>query len=272
MKRKKADRALLFLLLILTAPLLFPLFVMISFSLRDRKLVFASLLFPTNPTLSNYATIFRDQILMRYLMNSIVLSILVAMIAILVSIITGYGFSRFQFKFKSLLLYFIFATRMFPPILVAVGFFKFIIRLGLYDNIFSLILVNSASVLPFSIWMMKGYFDRIPKSIDEAAMIDGCSKISACFRVVVPISSPGIVAVGIWSFVSAWGEYLYANTFISSISKRMITTGIVDLLGHFIVQWGLVMAYAIIVSAPILILFVFLQQYFVRGLAEGGVK
>jgi multiple sugar transport system permease protein len=272
MKRKNANRALLFLLLILTALSSFPLFIMISFSLRDRNLVFASLLFPTKPTLSNYATIFRDQTLMRYLMNSIVLSISVAMIAILVSIITGYGFSRFQFKFKSILLYFMFATRMFPPILVAVGFFKVFIRLGLYNNLFGLIMVNSAMTLPFSIWMMKGYFDRIPKSIDEAAMIDGCSRINVCFRVVVPISSPGIVAVGIWSFVFSWGEYLYANTFISSVSKQMITTGLVDLLGHFIIQWGLVMAYAIIISAPILILFVFLQQYFVSGLTEGGVK
>jgi multiple sugar transport system permease protein len=272
MKRKKADRALLFLLLILTALSSFPLFIMISFSLRDRELVFASLLFPIKPTLNNYATILRDQILMRCLMNSIVLSILVAMIAILVSIITGYGFSRFQFKFKSLLLYLTFATTMFPPILVAVGFFKVIVRLHLYDNLFSLILVNTASILPFSIWMMKGYFDKIPKSIEEAAMIDGCSRISACFQVVVPISLPGIVAVGIWSFLFAWCEYLYASTFVGSVSKRMITTGIVELLGHFIIQWGLVMAYAIIISAPILILFVFLQQYFVSGLTAGGVK
>jgi multiple sugar transport system permease protein len=90
--------------------------------------------------------------------------------------------------------------------------------------------------------------------------------------VVVPISLPGIVAVGIWSFLFAWCEYLYASTFVGSVSKRMITTGIVELLGHFIIQWGLVMAYAIIVSAPILILFVFLQQYFVSGLTAGGVK
>jgi len=273
MKRKKVDRALLFLILIiLTVISSFPLFIMISFSLRNQELVFASILFPTSPTLSNYATILHDPLLMRYLLNSFVLSISVAILSILVSIITGYGLSRFQFKHKLFLLYSLFATRSFAPILIAVGFFKLIIRLGLYDNIISLILVNSAVTLPVSIWMMKDYFDRIPISIDEAAMIDGCSRVSACFRVVIPISLPGIIAIGIYSFVSTWSEYLFANTFTASASKRMITTGIVELLGRFVVQWGLVMAYAIIVSAPILILFIFLQQYFVSGLAEGGVK
>lgn len=271
-KRKKTDRALLFLLIIFTALTLFPLFIMISFSLRGRSLVFASILFPIEPTIDNYVTIFQDPLLMGQLRNSVVLSILVTMICVLVSIITGYGFSRFQFKFKLPLLYYTFATRMFPPILIAIGFFKVITRLNLYDNIFSLLLVNTATALPFSIWMVKNYFDKIPKSIDESAMIDGCSRIKACFLVIVPIGTPVFLAVGMWTFLSTWSEYLYANTFIVSTAKQMITTGIVTLLGHYVVNWGLVMAYAIVISAPILVLFVFLQKYFLGGLTEGGIK
>jgi len=271
-KKRKSNTSLFVVLLIFTVILSFPLMVMISFSLRPSEVVFASILVPLEITAKNFVSVFSNDLLMRFILNSIILSLSVAGVAIIISVITGYGFSRFRFSGKEDLLLLMFATQMFPPVLVAVGFFEIIVKIGLYDNIISLILVNSALTLPFSIWMMKGYFDSIPKSIDEAAMIDGCSRIGACFKVVVPISIPGVLATGIWAFVQTWSEYLFALTFTSSASNRMVTTGIVDLTGHFVVNWGELMAYALIASAPILCLFVFLQQYFVSGLTAGAVK
>ena len=132
--------------------------------------------------------------------------------------------------------------------------------------------MNTAGSLPFAIWMIKGYFDGIPKNIDRAVMIDGCSYWKAYLKVIIPISIPGILAIGIYSFLRVWSEYLYATIFMVCNYKNMVTNGIIQLLGYFIVQWGLIMAYAIIISAPILIIFVVLQKYFVSGLTGGVAK
>lgn len=270
-KKKKTKINFIFLILI-TIISMFPIAVMVSFSFRSRATVFSSIFFPVSPTIENYMSIFKNKLLMKYLFNSFSLATFVTLLSITLGTTTGYGLSRYKFKGQKALLILLFSTQMAPPVFIATGLFKLIIRLGLYNNLLSLILINTAGTLPFAIWMMKGYFDGIPKSIDEAAMIDGCSCWKAYLKIIIPVSTPGILAIGIYSFLMGWSEYLYATIFMVGNDKNMVTTGIVHLLGRFIIQWGLVMAYAIIISAPILILFVVLQRYFVSGLTGGAVK
>ena len=161
---------------------------------------------------------------------------------------------------------------MFSPIIVVIALYKLIIALHLIDTQLSLIIVNAVFTLAFAIWMMNGYFATIPKEIEEAALIDGCSRWQTMMRITLPIAMPGIVTVIIYTFISAWNEFMFALTFINSTDKRPLTVGLYNFVGRWQVSWQYLMAAALLAILPVILLFMVIEKQLVQGLAGGAVK
>ena len=167
---------------------------------------------------------------------------------------------------------FLIITQMFPLVLLCIPYFRVFVRLGLYDTLTSLILVYPTFTLPFCILMLRSYFAKIPQDMEEAAMVDGCSRLGAIFRILLPLSYPALIGAGLYTFLLAWNEFLFAVVLIESWEKRVITMAIYSLLAEFVTEWNMMMAFSVLASAPLVVAFIFLQRYFVRGMTVGAIK
>ena len=190
----------------------------------------------------------------------------------LISIPAGYAIARLRFTGKKTILYSFLVIQMFSPVIVIIALFKIVRQLGLIDSFLGLILANTIFTVPFTIWMLNGYFSSIPIEIEEAARIDGCTRIGALLRIIIPIAAPGLVTTTIYTFIYAWNEFLFAFTFIQSNDKTPITTGLYAYVGRFLVKWELLLTAAFIALLPVLILFYLIEKRLVKGLAGGAVK
>jgi len=161
---------------------------------------------------------------------------------------------------------------MFSPVIVVISLFKIIARLGLLNNLLSLIFTNGVFTLAFAIWLLSGYFSSVPKEIEEAALIDGCSRMQSVVRVLLPVAMPGVITTVIYTFITAWNEFMFALTFITSMDKRPLTLGLYNFVGRWTVQWQYLMAAAILALIPVVVLFMFIERDLVKGLAGGAVK
>lgn len=218
----------------------------------------------------NYPTVFRAFYV--YFGNSLKVAVTSTALSVILALLAGYGFSRFRFRHKQTLLNYVLLGRMFPPILLALGFFAVIQKIGLYDNLSSVILMDTIYTLPFSVWMIKNYFDAIPHELDEAAMIDGCGRTSVMVRIILPVSLPGVMATAVYCFLLSWNEFLYALTFILSEEKRVVTVAMGDLIGEWGTNYPELMALSALVSVPLMIVFMVVQKFLIQGLAAGSVK
>jgi multiple sugar transport system permease protein len=183
----------------------------------------------------------------------------------------AYAFSRFRFRGRRLLMLQFLVINMFPLVLLILPLFILMKTLGLVDTYLALIIANSTVAIPFSVWMMTSYIDGIPRSLDEAAMTDGCSRFGALFRVVLPLCTPGIIATGVYIFITAWNEYLYALT-LGGRSVKPITVAIQTLIGEYQVEWGLLTAGGIVGAMPATVLFLLIQKRLIAGMTQGAVK
>jgi multiple sugar transport system permease protein len=161
---------------------------------------------------------------------------------------------------------------MFPLVLLCIPYFRVVVRLGLYDTLTSLIVVYTTFTLPFCILMLRSYFAAIPKDMEEAAMVDGCSRLGAIARTLLPMSFPALVGAGLYTFLLAWNEFLFAVVLIESWEKRVITVAIYSLLAEFVTEWNMMMAFSVLASAPLVVAFIFLQRYVVAGMTAGAIK
>jgi len=189
-----------------------------------------------------------------------------------VASLAAYGFSRYKYKANNYLLVFLILAQMFPPVLLVIPYFMFTIQLNFYDTYWALILTYISVLLPFSTLMLKSYFDTIPRSLEEAAMIDGCSRLQTIRMIVFPLSVPGIIATAVYSFLQAWNEYLLAVTLTERWEYRTVTAGVGFLVGEFTSEWNQMMALSVLGSLPLLIVFLFAQKYMMKGLTLGSVK
>lgn len=228
--------------------------------------------FPVNPTLENVIKIFSEEKYLRFFLNSWLVSLSVVTITISLASFAGYGFSRLSFHRSQVALLSMLIPQMIAPIVLIIPLFILMKGLRLYNTYLSLILAISAYVLPFSIWMLTGFFQTIPTSIEEAALIDGCSRIQCFLKIVVPLSKPGIVAIAIYSFIIAWNDYLFCLTLTGSEKMRTMPVAVAALKGQYEVHWTLIMTLLILITIPVIILFIFLQRYLVQGLTRGAVK
>lgn len=219
-----------------------------------------------------YVAIFTNPETMRFFLNSYVVAGSVTILTLLVAIQAAYAFSRFEFRGKRILNVVIVSVQAVPPITLLIPYFGLMVALGLYNSYAGLILTYMVFTLPYAIIMMTGYFNTLPKELDEAVRVDGAGSMMALWRILVPISVPGIVSVGIYTFMIAWNEYLFALTLTRSIDMRTVPIGIQLLMGQHSYDWNQIMAMSVLGSIPVLILFLFFQRYFISGLTAGSVK
>jgi len=222
-------------------------------------------------TLENYTRLFRTVGFFKNLVDSFIIASGTVVVGLTLSVTAAYAFSRFSFPGRRLLLLQFLLINMFPIVLLILPLFILMRVVGLLDTHAGLIVANSTIAIPFSVWMMTSYMNGIPKSLDEAAMTDGCSRMGALVRVVLPLCVPGIVATGIYIFITAWNEYLYALT-LGGRNVKPITVAIQTLIGEYQVQWGLLTAGGIVGALPATILFLIVQRQLVSGLTQGAVK
>ena len=252
----------------------FPIIWMLSSSFKSNTEIFEypPRLITENFSFGAYSTIISDPVKVRFFINSYVVSLSVTALTLVTAIFAAYAFSRFQFRLKPALNVIIVSVQAVPPITLLIPYFGLMVTLKLYNTYPGLILTYMVFTLPYAIVMMTGYFNTLPRELDEAVKVDGGRTITALWRVLVPISIPGIVSVGIYTFMIAWNEYLFALTLTKTQDMRTVPIGIQLLMGQHSYEWNEMMAMSILGCIPILFLFLFFQRYFIGGMSAGAVK
>jgi multiple sugar transport system permease protein len=205
------------------------------------------------------------------MVHSLIVAAGTTVLGLFVSVTAAYAFSRFRFAGRRVLMMQFLLVNMFPVVLLILPLFVMMRRLGLLDTHAALIIANATVAIPFSVWMLTSYINAIPKSLDEAAMTDGCSRLQALRRVILPLAMPGIISTGIYIFITAWNEYLYALT-LGGRNVRTVTVAVQTLIGEYQIEWGLLSAGGVVGALPATILFLIAQRRLIGGLTQGAVK
>ncbi|MCY4145797.1 MAG: carbohydrate ABC transporter permease [Chloroflexi bacterium] len=219
-----------------------------------------------------YLAVLGDARQLRFFFNSYLVALLVTICTVVASILAGYSFSRYDFRFKRFLTLVIIGVQSVPPITLMIPYFGLIVWLGLYNSYAALVLTYMVFTLSYAIIMMTGYFNTLPRDLDEAVMIDGGGSFVTLWRILVPISLPGIVSVGVYTFMLAWNEFLFALTLTRTNDMRTVPIGIHLLMGQHSFEWNQMMALSVLGSLPVLILFLLFQRYFIAGMSAGSIK
>jgi multiple sugar transport system permease protein len=265
-------------LALLTAFTLTPVLVMLSSSLKPLQDVQGPFRWiPSTLTFRPYVDIWTTVPLAKYFVNSLIVAGGATVCSVLIAILAAYAVSRYRFKGRKLFTITVLSTQMFPGILFLLPLFIIFVNIGnatgvaLYGSRGGLILTYLTFSLPFSIWMLAGYFDSIPRDLDEAALVDGCGPIGALLRIILPAAVPGIIAVSVYAFMTAWGEVLFASV-MTNEATRTLAVGLQGYATQNDVYWNQVMAASLVVSVPVVAGFLLLQRYLVAGLTAGAVK
>jgi multiple sugar transport system permease protein len=265
-------------LLVLSFVTIFPLYTIVVSSIKplgDVRGTFHWI--PTHITLKPYVDIWKTIPLAHYFLNSVIVSTCATVLSVTIAIFAAYAISRYRFRGRQAFTLTVLATQMFPGILFLLPLFVIFVNIeksfgiALYGTYPGLIITYLTFSLPFSIWMLVGYFNSIPPALEEAAMVDGATPLGALFRVLIPVSLPGIVAVAIFAFITAWGEVLFASV-LTTDSTRTLAIGLRNYASQSNVYWNQLMAASIVVSLPVVVAFLAAQRYIVGGLTAGGVK
>jgi len=228
---------------------------------------------PQGATLDAFGQVVFESGLAQWLFNSLVITLGTAAVGLVMSATSAYAFSRFKFRGRGLSLTFLFATQLIPGIMLLVPIYLLAVQLDLVSTYRGLVIAYSVTSIPFSIWILKGYYDTVPIDLEEAALIDGCSQLQAFWKILLPLSLPALAIVFLFNFLAAWGEYFTASVLIGSKEELLTwTLGVARFQGQFQTQWNELSAASIIVSLPVVILFVYTSRYLVSGLTLGGVK
>ncbi|MGL6208867.1 MAG: carbohydrate ABC transporter permease [Paracoccaceae bacterium] len=271
-----AGRGFLVLLLIFTV---LPMAWMILTSLKSQ---FAAMQYPpqwwpNEPTIGNYTKLLdptnkTGAEFLLYFWNSLYVSTATTILGVVVAVPAAYAFSRFRFPGRTFLFFAVLLRNMFPAVVFLMPLFLLMRWMGLVGTQTALILTYLTFGLPLSIWLLKGFYDNIPIQLEQAARIDGATRFQAFLLIVMPLSTPGIIATGIFSFIGAWNEYVYAATFINDQDRMTLPVGIQRFFAEFATDWPGLMAATFLMSVPVVVMFLILQKYFVKALTEGAVK
>jgi multiple sugar transport system permease protein len=254
--------------------LFFPIYWMFNTSLapQDQLYVYPPRIIHPNATVAAYVKIFRERPIARWMMNSLVVVLLTGACSLVISVLAGYSLSRYRVRGSGSLGYVLLASRMLPTTLLVIPLFVFMSNLKLINTLWSVVLANVTFIMPFATWMLKGYFDSIPRELEEAAYIDGTSRLGALLRVTMPLAAPGVAATALYSAILAWDEYLFARTFLNTNSVWTISVGLGSFRGEYITFWNEVMAASLVGTLPIIVIFLLLERQLVGGLTAGAVK
>ena len=261
-------------LIIFTIFATYPILRVVGISLRpgDRLLSKSLAIIPSNATVSTYITLFTDEPFLLWMGNSLIVSAAVTLVGVGLAATAGYAFSRYKFIGRDTAMISLITTQMFPVTMLLLPLFIMLIKLKMYDTYISLIIAYAATALPFTTWQMKGYYDTIPYSLEEAAGIDGCTQFSTFWRIVLPLAAPALVITALFSFMTAWSEYLVAAVLIQDPNLFTLPLGLKMFQSAMETSWGLYSAGAVVVSIPVVVLFLFLSKWLVSGLTLGSVK
>ena len=221
--------------------------------------------------IDNYTRLLEQTSFLGNMGHSLIVALGTVALVLGVAVTAAYAFSRFRFAGRRLLMLQFLVVNMFPVVLLILPLFVMMRRFGILDTHVGLILANATAAIPFAVWMLTSYVGAIPKSLDEAAMIDGCSRLSALRRIVLPLALPGIISTGIYVFITSWNEYLYALT-LGGRNVRTVTVAIQTLIGEYQIEWGLLAAGGVVGALPVTLLFLIVQRRLVGGLTQGAVK
>jgi ABC-type glycerol-3-phosphate transport system permease component len=227
---------------------------------------------PNAPTLLNYGTVLFHSNIPRYFLNSVIISVGSTGLALILAIFASYGFARFTFRGKTWLQSFVLVGQLLPTAAIIVPLFITLRWLGLVNTYWGLILVYMIITLPLSVWMLTSYFKAIPVELEEAAIIDGASRLGVLFRITLPLSLPGLVAVIVYAFVTTWNEFIFALCFATDSSVKTLPIGLAEFSTEFNTDWGGVMAASMVMTIPVALLFIVFQRLFVGGLTAGATK
>lgn len=255
--------------------LLFPLYWMFISSFKTNLSLYKipPQFFPAEPVGDNYREIVKSREFLTYFGNNFLVSSCATLLTMTVSVLAGWGLSRMRSNVADRVCVGLLSIQIFPVVGLIIALYTFFLTLGLLDTRTGLVLVLSATTIPFSTWLLKGFFDDLPRSLEEAAEIDGCSRIRILTDIVLPLSKPGLLAIGIYTFMVAWDDFLYCLTLIVSDGFRTLSVGIsMRYLGEVSYDWAQVTTVSVIGSAPMYLLFLFFQRYMVQGLTAGAVK
>jgi multiple sugar transport system permease protein len=262
---------LLVLMLLWTA---IPFYWMIVTSLKYDKEIYGyeATLIPQRPTLANYATVFRETPYLLYLRNSVAVAVGSTVLSMIIAVLGAYAIARLNFPGRALLARSLVFTYLVPTSLLFIPMFALMSALRLTDSLHGLIIAYLGFDVPFCTWLLMGYFKSVPVELEEAARVDGCNRVGALLRVVLPMSLPALVVVTFFSFTHAWNEFLYAYVFTSTTSARTVTTGLVNFMSQDVFFWGPLMASTVMSALPPVLMFLVFQRWVVKGLTLGGVK
>lgn len=274
-KRKLGKIGRTVLIFAMTIVLILPFLWMISTSFKEADEVFQEVpkWLPRKFGFRNYVNIWNRGYFKTYFVNSLIVSFATMGISLIVAMFAGYGISRFRFRGRTIFSVILIVVQMFPSMLLLIPLYMIMSKLGLLNTYFSMVIAYTTFAMPFCTWMIKGYFDTIPVTLEDAARIDGCSRLRILFKIIMPLAAPGIVTVAMFAFILSWQEYMYALTFARTEDMRTITVGIALMQGqHGSVDWGQIMAGSVLACLPGLLLFTYLEKYLVQGYTMGAVK
>ena len=270
--KRGIGRFLIYLgVIIMCAWAVFPVFWMVSISLRQPIYTFNPAVWFFRPTLVNYIAVFVEQGFLRFLINSVIVAVFSTLLAMVIGTLAAYGFSRYRFKYNSVFLFILLFIRTLPAIAIVIPIFLIARFLGVLDTRVLLVFVYLIFNVPFTVWMMKGFFDEIPKEIEEAGMVDGCTSLQSLRLVILPIVQPGLVATAIFCIISSWNEFIFSMILTSMRSMTAPT-----IVGRFLsvtgVAWGEMSAVGTMAIIPVLVFAMIVQKNMIRGLSFGAVK
>nr|WP_308249724.1 carbohydrate ABC transporter permease [Sphaerisporangium fuscum] len=225
-----------------------------------------------SPTLDNYIQVFTQTAFPRWLFNSLFVAGLTTVVGVLLSATTGYAVSRFRFPGHRSIMWMLLVVQMFPVAVLIVPIYNLLAGLGLINQFPGLVIAYLTSTIPFCAWMMKGYFDSVPVEIDEAGRVDGLTPFGTFWRLILPLSKPGLAVAAFYSFITAWAEVAYAVAFMTGDDKYTLAVGLGQFVGQHKAEWGLLTASAVLIAAPAAVVFLLVQRHLVTGLTAGATK
>ncbi len=261
-------------LLVCIVAALFPAIWMVLSSVKPTSELFVSppRFFTAFPTFSNFARVLFETSIPRSFVNSLLIATISMVSTLFISLLAGYGFSRFEFKGNKMLSGSLLFGQMMPAIVLLLPLYKIYSRVNLIDTYQVNIISNIALNIPMAVLTLTAFFAGVPKELDEAGLIDGCNRFSALFKILVPSISPGIVTVCIYTFLNTWEEFIFAFNFTNSAKYKTLSIALKEFKGQFIIDWGGMMSAAVVISVPVLFIFLLCNKYFIKGITSGAVK
>lgn len=273
--RQKAVRTLLYVSVLLVAlVILYPYLAMFTTAAKSRAEIYSTegTVFPITWLWSNFTDVWSRAPLARYFLNSLIVAGGATAIAILCGIPAAYALARMRFKGKNFFLGLVIVSQMFSPVVLLIGIYKIMSLFHMNNSLLGLIFINAAFNQAFAIWLLRGTFATISPEMEQAATVDGCNRVQAMIRVLLPMAAPGIVTTLIFVFINAWNEYTVALTLISSDLNKPLTVGITIFNGYNMIEWQYLFAASLYATVPVIILFMCIEKHLVSGLSSGGVK